>query len=65
MGMIMHEWLLFRLALLLVLFGVLLAAAFVARFRDRRRDSPNEHVTTAPPRPVIAGSDGFLTHVME
>ena len=31
MGKIMHEWLLLRLALLLLLFGVLLAAAFVAR----------------------------------
>ncbi len=65
MGKIMHEWLLLRFALLLLLFGVLLVAAFVARLRDRRGDSPNARVTSARRRPASRGSEALLTHVME
>ena len=35
----MHEWLILRFALLLLVFVIFLAIAFVAGRRDRRRDS--------------------------
>jgi hypothetical protein len=56
----MHEWLLLRVALLLLIFCVLLGAALVTRLRDSRR---NSRVATARPRRTVL--DGTLTHVMK
>jgi hypothetical protein len=61
--MTMHEWLLFRLAALLLMFGILVAVALVAEIRRRHRQSPERHASPALSRPVVWRTGASLTGI--